>query len=508
VAAVFDNVDRAYGRHDSDPDAYDIASYLSGADHGSVLVTTRLASFEHLGVSRRLNKVDKDQAQAIFQNWYKRSYGEAQQTVLKGIRTNILTADPVQIEELFSLLDGLPLAIAQAAAYLQESGINLTKYISFYNQQWKELMESQHQAGIPLRDYPDRSVWTTWTISYNAIQAKNKPAANMLLLWAWLDNKDLWYGLLTAAWKQSTVAAKSLPEWFREIASSELKFIEAVKLLRNYSLIEDVEDLESYTTHPVVHKWALSFQDTDQRVELAQLAVIVVGLAVPRKSTKGYSSVQRRLLPHAHLCSQWAVTGVIHLSDGRYDMAHPRSSHRGDMEVLLNAIHGLGMLYVDQGKLAEAEEMYQRALQGKEKALGPEHTSTLETVNHFGSLYRVQDKLAEAEEIYQRALQGREKILGPEHISTLDSVHNLGCLYRDQGKLAKAEEMYQRALLGTEKALGPEHTSTLKTVHNLGLLYVDQGKLAKAEKMYQRALQGMEKALGPEHTLTLDGSTT
>jgi hypothetical protein len=74
---VFDNVDRAYGRHDSDPDAYDIASYLSGADHGSVLVTTRLANFEQLGVSRLLSKVDKDQAQAIFRNWYKRSYGEA-----------------------------------------------------------------------------------------------------------------------------------------------------------------------------------------------------------------------------------------------------------------------------------------------------------------------------------------------------------------------------------------------------------------------------------------------
>ncbi|CAG8982040.1 hypothetical protein HYALB_00013901 [Hymenoscyphus albidus] len=136
--------------------------------------------------------------------------------------------------------------------------------------------------------------------------------------------------------------------------------------------------------------------------------------------------------------------------------------------------------------------MYQRALQGKEKALGPDHTSTLDTVNNLGTLYSNQGKLVEAEQMYQRALQGKEKALGPDHTSTLDTVNNLGTLYSDQGKLVEAEQMYQRALQGKEKALGPDHTSTLDTVNNLGTLYKDQGKLVEAEQMYQRALQGRE----------------
>ncbi|KAJ6114828.1 hypothetical protein N7486_000606 [Penicillium sp. IBT 16267x] len=111
-----------------------------------------------------------------------------------------------------------------------------------------------------------------------------------------------------------------------------------------------------------------------------------------------------------------------------------------------------------------------------------------ELVNNLGILYRGQGKLAEAEEMYQRALAGREKALGPDHTSTLSTVHNLGILYSAQGKLVEAEEMYQRALAGREKALGPDHTSTLSTVHNLGSLYSAQGKLAEAEEMYQRAL--------------------
>src|ERR1700761_8099097 len=64
----------------------------------------------------------------------------------------------------------------------------------------------------------------------------------------------------------------------------------------------------------------------------------------------------------------------------------------------------------------------------------------------------------------RRALVGKEKALGVDHTSTLDTVNNLGNLYRDQDKLDVAEQMYRRALAGYEKALGMDHTSTLNTV--------------------------------------------
>ena len=48
--------------------------------------------------------------------------------------------------------------------------------------------------------------------------------------------------------------------------------------------------------------------------------------------------------------------------------------------------------------------------------------------------------------MYLRALAGREKALGPEHTLTLLTVNNLGILYRDQGKTKKAEKMLQRTV--------------------------------------------------------------
>ena len=53
-----------------------------------------------------------------------------------------------------------------------------------------------------------------------------------------------------------------------------------------------------------------------------------------------------------------------------------------------STVNSLGLLYRDQGKLAEAEQMFVRALAGKEKALGPDHTSILSTVNYLGNLYK------------------------------------------------------------------------------------------------------------------------
>ncbi|KAF2266262.1 hypothetical protein CC78DRAFT_578287 [Lojkania enalia] len=62
--------------------------------------------------------------------------------------------------------------------------------------------------------------------------------------------------------------------------------------------------------------------------------------------------------------------------------------------------------------------------------------------------------------MYRQALQGFEKAWGPEHTSTLDIVNNLGLLYANLGRLNKVEKMYQRALQGYEKAITPENLST------------------------------------------------
>ena len=87
-----------------------------------------------------------------------------------------------------------------------------------------------------------------------------------------------------------------------------------------------------------------------------------------------------------------------------------------------------GRLLSDQGKLGEAEPLLRRALEGKERTLGPDHSDTLISVNNLASLLKAQGKLGEAEPLLRRALEGQERALGPDDSSTLTSVNNLARL--------------------------------------------------------------------------------
>jgi len=95
-----------------------------------------------------------------------------------------------------------------------------------------------------------------------------------------------------------------------------------------------------------------------------------------------------------------------------------------------------------------------------------------------------------------RALQGKEKASGPDHTSTLSTVGNLGLLYKDQGELAEAEATLARVPQGFEEALGRSHPLTLRTVANLNAVYIDQAKLIDAKAMQSTVLSGFATAQG------------
>jgi hypothetical protein len=73
---IFDSVDREYQQPSIDPSAYDVKRYFPGADHGSILITTRLAKLEQLGDAQKVPRLNKLQAQAILECSYKRPIGK------------------------------------------------------------------------------------------------------------------------------------------------------------------------------------------------------------------------------------------------------------------------------------------------------------------------------------------------------------------------------------------------------------------------------------------------
>jgi tetratricopeptide (TPR) repeat protein len=409
---------------------------------------------------------------------------------------------------------------------MSQTAISIVQYLEYYNSMWKDLMAYQHEYS--LQEYAQRSVLTTWRISYEQVKSQNEGASNLLQLWSFLYAGDLWYELFSST--EDLVTWNVVPDWLKVLAQNRLAFDNAIRLLIKFSLIEAKEETASYAMHSVLHSWCRYLGESEtERNSFQKLALEIVGCLLPEKSTKEYWILQRRLLPHGQalfdstrsrtqtemdpleVAAYNSLAGMFTNQDryseaeAMYERALAGSEKTFGPKDLctLKIVSNLGVLYRTQGRLVEAETMYERALAGKEKALGPTHTFTLGIVNNLGVLYYNQGRFKEAEAMYKRALAKMEKALGPTHTSTLDIVQNLGILYRAQDRFVKAEAMYERALAGKEKALGPTHTSTLDIVHNLGILYSKQGRLVEAKAMLKRALAGYEQALGPEHTSTL-----
>ncbi|KAJ5764668.1 hypothetical protein N7533_003349, partial [Penicillium manginii] len=506
---IFDNIDQDSRIDSGVQNAYDIEKFFPKADHGSILITSRLPGLIELGRSFPIHKLEKTEAILLLL----KNSGLSGSNTVKNLESRPDTL------ALADRLDGLPLAIVIAAAFMRQTGTSITQYLEYYQQSWS-ILQSQSS---PERQYQRGNMLQTWMISYYEIQDRDPNAAKMLLLLARFDNRDIWYELLKAASKSSAI-----PDWLEKAISSGLAFKLAVKPLVEFSFLETKQEQGSYAMHPVVQDWCFHVASEDRNVhstQLSELAIISVGYAVPSSGDSKDLEIQRRLLPHANaLCgAQYSADsffiwggfhglGNLYSDQGRLEEAETlyQRALAGKDKVLstdhastLCTVLKLGDIYREQGKFQEAERLYQRALAGYEKTLGPDHKSTLDSVNNFGNLFYSQAKLKEAEEMYQQALAGFEKTLGPDHKFTLPTISNLGNLYYDQGKLKEAEVMYQRALAGFRNTLGPDHTSTLKTVNNLGRLYSDQGKLQKAEEMFQRALAGFESTLGPDHTSTL-----
>ncbi len=103
-----------------------------------------------------------------------------------------------------------------------------------------------------------------------------------------------------------------------------------------------------------------------------------------------------------------------------------------------------GKAAYEQGNYSEAEKQFLAALQEVEN-FGPEDTRLATSLNNLALLYHDEGKYAEAEPLYQRALAINEKTLGPEHPSVALSLENYAELLRKTGREEEASSMEARA---------------------------------------------------------------
>jgi hypothetical protein len=99
------------------------------------------------------------------------------------------------VAEIAKKLGYLPLAIYQAGAYICAQKLSLRRYLERFETNFDKLFGKKPPNSQVWR-YRDDTVFTTWEISFRAIEEENKEAARLLLLCSFLSNNDIWYDML------------------------------------------------------------------------------------------------------------------------------------------------------------------------------------------------------------------------------------------------------------------------------------------------------------------------
>jgi tetratricopeptide (TPR) repeat protein len=483
------------------------ADFLPLASSGHILLTTRAQSTGTIANSIEVEKMEQAEGALLLLRRAKKLAAGA--PLEQAPATDRSLAEAVVKE-----LDGLPLALDQAGAYIEETNYSLSGYLDLYRTHRKDLLQRRSK----LRTEHPEPVATTWSLSFQKVEQANPAAADLLRLCAFLDPDAIPEDILTEG------AAEAGP-LLHPVAADPFQLNEAIEVLRKYSLIRRNAETKTLNMHRLVQVVLTDSMDKKTQRRWAQRTVKTVNAAFPDVEYSTWPRCQA-CLPHALACAalveqhRFTFPEAARLLDrmGGYLREHALYTQA---ELLLqqalviceqapasednpigSILNNLVLLYKDQGKYAQAVPYGQRALDFYEKTLGPDRPHTAITLDNLAQLYQDQGKYEQSEPLRQRALAIKEKTFGPDHPSTATTLHNLALLYKAQGKYEQAEELYQRVLAISEKVLEPDHPDTATTLNNLADLYYDQGKYEQAEEHYQRALAIKEQALPPDHPAT------
>jgi tetratricopeptide (TPR) repeat protein len=159
----------------------------------------------------------------------------------------------------------------------------------------------------------------------------------------------------------------------------------------------------------------------------------------------------------------------------------------GEDLALAGTLYRLAILRRQQGEFAEAEQLYRRALEIRERVQGPNHPDVAMVLNNLAALEVAQGSYDVARPLLERALAIRQTALGDDNVLTAESLSNLALLQAAQGDAAAAEPLYRRALSILEKTNTPCPDELTRVLDNYAALLHETGRDVDAEALEARA---------------------
>ncbi|KAF1948247.1 kinesin light chain [Byssothecium circinans] len=430
--------------------ATDLLDYLPQSERCSIVFTTTNSDTAERLASQNIVELEKmapDTAERMLENY---------------LHTPVSRSEQQEAKLLLQELSYLPLAIVQAAAYINTRNITLQNYRSQLLQQKEEAFKrSSELPGDKLQEYGLKDpVTTTLLISIDQIRGSDPLAADYLFLAACVDRKDIPLDLLEA--------------------SSPRKRDDAVKVLNSYALVTRRPAESALDLHRLVHRALWWWLQKQERLDQWTQHAIARLLRVFPDDNHGSRSKWRRLLPHA-----------------KYVLSHSLPKQEGADRMTL--VWKCAMVLFSDGRYNESEELFVQVMETRKRVLGEEHPDTLTSMANLASTYRNQGRWKEAEELQAKELEICLKVLGKEHPDTLASMANLASTFWSQSRLTEAENLEVRVMETRKRVLGDEHPATLTAMGNLAFTLKSQSRNQEALILLQTCVRMRTQVLGGQH---------
>lgn len=426
---VFDNVN----------DRSELVGYLPRMASGHVIITSRNTRW---GTTARTLVVDV--------------FGRTE--ALKFLMDRFPDDDKTAAQKLATTLGRLPLALAQAAGYMQRTGASFAEYEELFRSCRQKLWQNEK---LP-EDYNKATVATTWAMNFRQLEQESEAGAVLMKLLAFLAPDDIPKWLIVQG-------AEYLPEPLASAAADPIRLNEAIAALLHYSLVQPRK--EALSVHRLVQAVAMDGVLDEEARNLVEAAIRLVSQASDFDDERSETwAISTLLLPHVAILGEHSRRLVT------------------DPETILGLLSSAGLYALQRADYGSAIAIYSAALSITESHFDPQHPRVANYANMLGRAFEETGEYPRALSQYERALEVFDHTADADSLEVARVHNNIGTTLTGMGRLDEAGKHREKALAAFIAKCGPKDAEVAKIRNAIGMSLLAQHKPGDALAEFREAL--------------------
>lgn len=439
------------------------------------------------------------------------------QESVEHLLAKVAALDDVAAGQVAAALGDLPLAVEQAGAWLEQTGMPAATYVA--------QLESQSGAILSSRapGY-SASVTATWALSFERLQRESPGAARLLKLLAFFGSGPISGELIYNLTMVDCLAP------YDDSVREMMHLGGLIEHLTRYALASVDPESRAIRVHQLVQAVVRSWMQADEQVTACEDVHRILIAARPdgNEAEAGsddpdnwlaYDAIWPNLLPsraieHGNndirqLLVEWVryqwkrgyFDSSLELA-ARLQAAWVARLGEVDPQILSLRFQTANVLR-SQGRYAQAYELDSQVLHRQIEVLGPDHRASLRTAGSLAADLRALGKFKEALERDEGTYSSLKKLLGPDHPRTLAGANNLAVSCRLTGDSARARLLDEDTIARRIRVLGETHPYTLSSAASLARDMREAGEYENSVNLLRKTYQSLQQVLDDDAVDTL-----